>query len=261
MIKQFKELYSYRELAFSLASREVKLRYKQTIMGVSWAVLQPVVMMVVFTIIFSKFIKVSSEGLPYPIFAYSALLPWTFFATSVSFGSESLIVNSNLVRKIYFPREVIPLASSIAAGVDFVVASVLFIAMMVYYHIPISHTLAFVTVLIPLHMLFTASVVLVLSATNVYFRDVRYAVPFVVQVWLYATPIIYSMKVVPERLRILYVAINPLAGIIDGFRSVILHQRPPTTAHLMVVAFVSLSLFFTAYVMFKRLERNFADVV
>lgn len=261
MVDNLIELYAYRELLLSFAIREIKLRYKQTIMGVSWAIIQPLVMMVVFTLIFSKFIKVSSEGLPYPIFSYSALLPWTFFSTSVSFGSVSLLTDSNLIKKIYFPRETIPLASIIAAGVDFGIASLVFLVMMVYYRVPVSTSMLYMAVLLPLLVLFTAAVVLLLSATNVYFRDVRFAVPFIVQLWLFATPIAFSMEVVPERFRLLYVVINPLAGLIDGFRSIILHGRPPVAAHLAVVAVVSVGLFLGSYVFFKRLERNFADVI
>ena len=261
MVDNLIELYAYRELLLSFAIREIKLRYKQTIMGVSWAIIQPLVMMVVFTVIFSKFIKVSSEGLPYPIFSYSALLPWTFFSTSVSFGSVSLLTDSNLIKKIYFPRETIPLASIIAAGVDIGIASLVFLVMMVYYRVPVSTSMLYMAVLLPLLVLFTAAVVLLLSATNVYFRDVRFAVPFIVQLWLFATPIAFSMEAVPERFRLLYVVINPLAGLIDGFRSIILHGRPPVAAHLAVVAVVSVGLFLGSYVFFKRLERNFADVI
>lgn len=261
MIDHLKELYVYRELLFSFTVREIKLRYKQTIMGVSWAIIQPLLMMVVFTVIFSKFIKVSSEGLPYPIFSYSALLPWTFFASSVSLGSGSLLNNANLVRRIYFPRETIPLASIIAAGVDFAIASLVFAAMMVYYNIPLTATMGFLVILLPLHVLFTSAVVFFLSATNVYFRDVRYAVPFIIQLWLFATPIAFSMGAVPERFRLLYVAINPLAGLITSFRSVVLHSRPPVGAHLAVVAIVAAGLFLGSYAFFKRLERNFADVI
>ena len=261
MLDHVRELYAYRELLLSFAIREIKILYKQTIMGVSWAVVQPLLMMVVFTVVFSKFIKVSSEGLPYPIFAYSALLPWTFFSTSVSFGSGSLVSNKSLVQKIYFPRETIPIASIMAAGVDFCIASTIFVAMMLYYRVPLSSSMLFILVLLPLQVLFTAAVVFFLSATNVYFRDVRYAVPFMIQLWLYATPIAFSMDVVPERFRLLYVVINPLAGLIDSFRSIVLHGRPLVAAHLAVVAVVSIGLFLVSYVFFKRLERNFADVI
>lgn len=261
MLDHVKELYAYRELLLSFAVREIKLRYKQTIMGVSWAVVQPLLMMVVFTVVFKKFINVSSEGLPYPIFSYSALLPWTFFSTSVSFGSGSLVTNSNLVTKIYFPRETIPLASILAAGVDFAIASVIFVAMMIYYRVPLTPAMAYIALLIPLQVMFTAAVVFFLSATNVYFRDVRYAVPFVIQLWLYSTPIAFSMEAVPEALRLPYVMVNPLAGLIDSFRAVVLHGRPPVPEYLLVVGVVSITLFFGSYVFFKRMERNFADVI
>lgn len=261
LINYVRELYAYRELLLSFASRQIKIRYKQTLMGISWAIVQPIMMMVVFTVIFKKFINVSSEGLPYPIFSYSALLPWTFFSSSVGSGSNSLVMNANLVQKIYFPRETLPIASIMAAGVDFSIASLIFAGMMVYYHVPITAAMVFLALLLPMQVMFTAAVVFVFSAANVHFRDVRYGVQFLMQLWLYATPIAFSMEVVPEHLRLPYVILNPMAGLIDSFRGVLLHGRAPVPEYLLVVGVVSVTLFFGSYVFFKRLEGTFADVI
>lgn len=261
MKNHLKELYKFRELLGALVVREIKVRYKQSILGVAWAVIQPIAMMVVFSIIFGKFIKVSSEGVPYPIFSFSALLFWTFFATSLSTGSNSVINQANLVRKIYFPREVLPMAAVIAAFVDFCIAGIIFLGMMIYYKMGMNINFLYILVMVPLQIMFTFAVVFFFSAINVYFRDIRHAVPFLVQIWMYGTPIVYSMSVVPENLQLPYVILNPMAGLIDGYRAIILHGSPPSMIHLSVIGLITLILFVLSYLFFKKLEQNFADVI
>jgi lipopolysaccharide transport system permease protein len=218
-------------------------------------------MMVVFTVIFGRFIKVSSEGIPYPIFSYSAILFWTFFATSLSTGSNSVVMQANLVRKIYFPREVIPMASVIAAFVDFCIASFVFLGLMIFYKVKISISLLFLFPMILLQIMFTFGVVFFFSSINVYYRDIRHGVPFLVRIWMYACPIVYSLSVVPEKYRVAYVTINPMAAFIDGYRTVILHAKSPVFSHLALAGSMSVAIFILAYLLFKRMERSFADVI
>lgn len=261
MINYLKELYKFRELLIALVVREVKVRYKQSVLGITWAILQPVLMMVVFTVIFGKFVKVSSEGAPYPIFSYSALFFWTFFATSLSNGANSVINHSDLVRKIYFPREIMPMSAVFAAFVDFCIAGAVFLALIIYYKVQVNINFLFILLMVPLQIMFTIGVVFFLSSINVYYRDIRHAVPFLVQIWMYATPIVYSMSAVPKKLQLPYVIINPMAGLIDGYRAVILHGKPPTLNYLGITGLITLALFIFSYVFFKKLEKNFADVI
>lgn len=261
MLDHIRELYKYRELLISLALREIKVRYKQSVLGITWAIIQPVAMMVVFTVIFGRFVKVSTEGIPYPIFSYSAILFWAFFATSLSTGSNSVVNQANLVRKIYFPREVMPMASVIAAFVDFCLAWVVFLGLMIFYKVKIGLSLLFLFLMIPLQIMFTFGVVFLLSSINVYYRDIRHSVPFLVQIWMYGTPIVYSLSAVPEKYRAAYVTINPMAALIDGYRAIILHAKSPTFSHLAIAGSISVAIFILSYLFFKRIERNFADVI
>jgi len=261
LIRSLKQLFGYRELLVSWALRDIKVRYKQTILGIGWAILQPFVLMVVFTIVFSKFARVPSEGnIPYPIFSYCALLPWTFFSNSLSFATQSIINNSNLVRKIYFPREIFPLAAITACLVDFGVASTIFIGMMVYYHISVSSTIVLLPLILLLQIIFTVAVALVTSAVTVFYRDIRFVVPLGVRVWMYLTPVIYPISMVPEKYRTL-VMLNPMAGIIDGYRKIILMGQLPDFSSLAYTAAISLVLFLVSYAWFKRAEMVFADVI
>ena len=261
MLSTIKNLIRYRELLVTFTVREIKIRYKQTILGLGWAVLQPLTMMVIFTIIFSRFLKVESEGFPYPIFSYSALLFWTFFSTSLSFGTGSLVRMSDLIRKIYFPREIIPLSAIFASLVDMLIASLIFLGMMAYYGVGFSWNLLYIPFLVLIQFVFTSGVVFLLSALNVFYRDIRHGIPFLVQIWMYASPIVYSMDVIPERWRILYVVVNPLAGLIASYRQVILHRCPPDMENLLIVIPISLSLAVAGLYFFKKAEGNFADVI
>jgi lipopolysaccharide transport system permease protein len=256
-----RELWRHRELLWLLTLREIKVRYKQTALGVAWAVLQPLSLMVVFTVFFSWFARIESDGIPYPLFSYAALLPWTFFSTSLSFAIPSLIANSNIITKIYFPREVIPLSAVMAALLDFLIASGAFVLLLIAYRMPPSWNLIFIVPIVAIQLLFTVGVSLLLSAFTVLYRDVRHTLPLVIQIWMFVTPILYPASVVPERWRAWYFSLNPMAAIIDGYRRAILQHQPPQLDYLLLAAVVSCLLVWAGYKYFKHLEREFADIV
>lgn len=255
-----RRLFAYRELLLNWTLRQIRVRYKQSLLGIAWAILQPLSMMLVFTVVFSLFAKIPSDGIPYPIFSYTALLPWTMFATSISFGVPSVVQNMDLVTKVYFPREILPISAVMAAFVDFAVASVVFAALMVHYRVPVTWHLVWVPILLVLQVVLTLGLVLTASAINVFYRDIRFVVPLAMQIWMYATPIIYPMSSVPERLRFLYM-VNPMAPIIDGYRKLILFSETPEPRHLAMAALLSLTLCFGGYWYFKRAEMHFADLI
>jgi ABC-type polysaccharide/polyol phosphate export permease len=216
--------------------------------------------MVVFTLVFSVFAKIESEGAPYPVFAYSALIFWTFFAACLSQGTSAMTANASLVRKIWFPRETLLLAVIISASLDLCVASLVLAGLYVYYGVPLHATVVWVPVLLLLQITFTLAVILVTSAVQVRFRDIGHAMPLLVQLWMFASPVAYPLESVPERLRTLYL-LNPMAGLIDSYRRVLLHGTLPDFGYLGVAASVSLVLVCLAYLLFKRAERTFADVI
>jgi lipopolysaccharide transport system permease protein len=217
-------------------------------------------MMVMFTVVFSFLARVPTDGVPYPLFSYAALLPWTFFQTAVSFGVPSLVNNLNLVTKTYFPREILPVGAVGASFFDFLVASTLFFFMLGLYGVSLTWTIAWVPLLLLLQILLTVGVTLLGSAIIVLYRDVRFIVPLALQLWLYATPIIYPVRLVPEHLRPIYM-LNPMAGIVVSYRQVILFGQPPTWRYLGVSAAAALALFVVGYITFKRLEASFADII
>jgi lipopolysaccharide transport system permease protein len=256
----FKTLFEYRELLYNLAMREIKARYKQTILGVSWAVLQPLALMVVFTLVFSYFVRLPSDGIPYPLFVYVALLSWTFFAGSLARGVGSLVANQALVRKIYFPREIMPLAAVAAAFVDFLIAAVLFVGMLLYYGVGMTpNALLFIPILL-VQVTFVLGIVLLLAPLNVFYRDIGHVVPLAIQIWMFASPIIYPLSMVPERFRGIY-ALNPMVGIIDGYRKVLIQGIPPDYNALGAAAAVAAVCFAGGILFFKRLEFKLADVI
>jgi lipopolysaccharide transport system permease protein len=259
-MKRLASLLKYRDLLWLWTLREVQVRYKQSLLGVGWAVLQPLALTVVFTIVFSQLVRVDTGDVPYPIFSYAALVPWTFFATSLSFGTASLVNNMNLVTKIYFPREILPLASVGAAFVDFVISAVILGGMMMVYRVIPGWTSLWVVPLLILQIALTAAVVLLGSAFLVFFRDVRFVVPLLTQIWMYATPIIYPVSLVPEQYRTLYF-LNPMASVIDGYRSVLLRNEPPRVEALALGAVVTVVLLIGGYLFFKRAEPVFADLI
>jgi lipopolysaccharide transport system permease protein len=257
----FKELWAYRELFGFMVWRDVSVRYKQSILGILWALVTPFVTMLIFTIIFGKLAKIPTDGIPYPIFSYAGLLPWLFFSQSLQRATLSMVAERNLLTKIYFPRLIVPMAATLAPLVDLLVASSVLLAMMFYYgFVPTPHSLY----LLPLCVLWTwvtaVGVGTWLSALNVYFRDVGQIIPFLVQVWLYASPVVYPASLVPASFQWLY-AINPMTGVIEGFRwALFAHGDPPGPLVLLSLS-VSAVLFVTGGLFFKRMERSFADVV
>jgi len=260
LVGHWTQLYRYRDLLWLWTLREVQIRYKQSILGVAWAVLQPLVLAMVFTVVFSRLVRVDTGDVPYPLFSYVALVPWTFMTTSLSFGIASLVNNMNLVTKIYFPREILPLASVGAAVVDLLISGVIVLGMLLAYGIPLTWACLWVIPLLALQVVLTVGIVLVGSALLVFFRDVRFVVPLLTQVWMYATPVIYPASMVPERFRSLYFW-NPMAGIIEGYRSALLEGAPPEATTLVRGAIATLILLVGGYLFFKRVEPAFADLI
>ncbi len=254
------DLYRYRELLLTWTIRDIKVRYKQSLLGVSWAIVQPLSLMIIYTVVFSFFIRVPSDGVPYPIFAYTALLPWTFFASAITFGVPSIVNNLNLVTKIYFPREIFPLAALGACFVDLLIAAVLLIPLLIYYGVPLTWAWLWIPLLLSVQIIFTIGVVLIAAALNVFYRDVRFVLPLLTQLWLYATPVIYPQSIVPEQFRGLYL-LNPMAGLIEGYREVLLHGQTPNLQSLVAASLISIALFVVAYLYFERVEPTFADVI
>jgi lipopolysaccharide transport system permease protein len=260
MLSHLKELYRYRDLFISLVQRDLTVRYRQTLLGAAWAILQPLALMLIFTLVFSRFGQVSSDGLPYPVFSYSGLVPWTFFATGLSLAASSLSANINLVKKIYFPREIFPLASITGCFVDLLIAASLVAGLLLWYRIPVGVQLLWLPWLLALEVGFLASAALLVSALNVFYRDVKYVVPLLVQLGLFVTPVIYSPSMVPEHLRPWYM-LNPMAVVIDGIRRVVLHGRPPDLGPLLISTALVAALGLFAYTFFKRVEVKFADLI
>jgi lipopolysaccharide transport system permease protein len=254
------ELWTYRELLYFLVWRDVKVRYKQTAIGAAWAILQPFMTMVIFSMVFRKFANVPSDGLPYSVFAYTALLPWTLFSGALTRASTSIVGQASVISKVYFPRLIVPLAATISGVLDFAVAFLLLIAMMIWYGILPGWEILSLPLFLLLALTTALSVGLWLSALNVKYRDVTHAVPFLVQIWLFASPIAYPVSLVPEHLRSFY-SLNPLVGVIEGFRWALLGRGSPDFGLIAISASVVAALLLTGVVYFKRMERTFADVV
>jgi lipopolysaccharide transport system permease protein len=255
-----RDLWAYRELLYFLVWRDIKVRYKQTVLGAAWAILQPFATMVVFSLFFGKLAGVPSDGLPYPIFSYAALVPWTFFAQGVSQSAGSVVSSQNLITKVYFPRLAIPLATVLAGVVDFVLAFVVLLGMMAYYGIVPTSNIVFLPLFLLLAFVTATGAGLWLSALNVRYRDVRYVVPFLTQLWLLLTPIAYPSTLLPGRWRTLY-GINPMAGVADGFRWALLGSGSPPGPMIAVSSGAAAALLVSGALYFRRLERNFADIV
>jgi lipopolysaccharide transport system permease protein len=256
----FRELWAYREIVYFLAWRDVKVRYKQTVIGLAWAVIQPLFMMVIFSLFFGALAQIPSAGIPYPLFNYSALLPWTLFANGVTRASTTLVENASLVQKIYFPRLLMPLASTLAPLVDFCIAFIVLIGLMLYFHYIPSIMMLWIIPLLIVEMMLSVGVGLWLSALNVQYRDVTYVVPFLIQLLLFASPIIYSSSFVPARFQTAYGLLNPMSGIIEGFRWAILGTTPPSSL-IIASAGIILVILFSGAIYFRARERIFADVV
>lgn len=257
---QLHEVWRYRELLFFLVWRDIKVRYKQTALGAAWAIMQPLFAMVVFTVFFGRLAKVPSDGLPYPLFSYAALLPWQLFANAVIQSSNSVVAGERLITKVYFPRLVIPLASVLSAVVDFAVAFVIVLGMMAWYRVAPAFTILTLPLFFFLTLVTALAAGLWLAALNVEYRDVRYTVNFLVQLWLFASPVAYSSTLVPEPWRPLY-GLNPMAGVIEGFRWALLGRATPPGAMLAVSMAITALILVGGLYYYRRMERTFADVV
>jgi lipopolysaccharide transport system permease protein len=255
-----RELWDYRELLYFLVWRNIKVRYKQTAIGAAWAIIQPLMTMIIFTLVFGKFANVPSDGLPYPIFSYAALLPWTYFATSLNLSTLSVVSNSNLITKVYFPRLFLPVSAILSGLIDFGISFIFFLVMMIWYGTIPGWGVVFLPGFVLLTILTALSVSLWLSAINVRYRDVGQAIPFLIQLWLFASPVAYPVSVVPEKWRLLY-SLNPMTGVIEGFRWALLGREMPSLVSIAISIAVVLALLFGGIIFFKRMEETFADIV
>jgi lipopolysaccharide transport system permease protein len=253
-------VWHYRELLYFLVWRDVKIRYKQTVIGAGWAILQPLMTMMILTLIFGKFAKISSDGLPYPIFAYAALLPWNYFSQAVSRSGESLVGNARLISKVYFPRLIVPISAAVAPLVDFAIAFVVLVGMMAWYGIVPTWGMLALPLFLFFALLTALAVGVWLAAFNVRYRDVRHAIPFLIQFWMFASPVAYPVSLVPEKWRVLY-SLNPMAGVIEGFRWAILGKESPDFTVMALSAAVVAAILIGGLVYFMRVEQTFADVV
>lgn len=260
MLETIRNTWRHWDLVLSFTLRDVKARYKQTSLGVAWAIVQPLSIMIVFTLVFSVFAKVPSDGLPYPIFAYNGLIFWTFFANSVTAGTLAMVANSPLIRKIYFPRETLLVSVLLASTFDLSIALLLFAGMLVYYKVTVTLAVLWVFPLLALQMLLTLGVTSLTSAAHVNYRDIGHALPLLVQIWMFATPVAYPVTVIPAWLRPLYM-LNPMAPIIDGYRRAFLLGQAPDLPALGSSLVITVGLTVLALAIFKRAERTFADII
>ncbi|OGW33220.1 MAG: phosphate ABC transporter permease [Nitrospirae bacterium GWC2_42_7] len=257
----FRELWAYRELLFFLSWRDIKVKYKQTTLGVAWAILQPFLTMIVFSVLFGTFAKMPSDGIPYPIFVYAGLLPWNYFSSSLSSSGNSLVASSNLITKVYFPRLIIPASAALSSLLDFLIASVILIGMMFFYNYsPNLSGIFLIPSLVLLTFMIAVGCGLWLSALNVEYRDFQYVIPFLVQIWMFVTPVIYPVTLVPQKYQWL-LALNPMGGIIEAFRSATLGHQPVNWYLLGISAGVAITIFASGLLYFRKVERSFADVI
>lgn len=259
-LPDLEELWAYRELVYFLAWRDIKVRYKQTVIGVAWALLQPLGMIAVFTLFFGKLAKIPSEGIPYPVFAFAGLLPWQLFSRIVADSSNSLVANQGLITRVYFPRIVIPLANTLAALVDFGIAAALLVVVMVLSGVTPGGGVVWLPLFVLLMLITGLGVGFWFSALNVEYRDVMVIVPFLMQLWFFVTPVVYSSNLVPDRWRTLY-GLNPMAGVVGGFRWALLGIGPVPSPMLAAAAFVAILLFATGIAWFRSKELTFADAM
>jgi lipopolysaccharide transport system permease protein len=255
-----REFWHYRELFAMLVWRDIKVRYKQTSIGVAWAIVQPLMLMIVFTLIFGKFARFGSEGLPYQVFTYSGLLPWTYFAAALTLSSASVVSNVNLVTKVYFPRVFLPFAASAVPAIDFVLAFVVLVGLMAWYGVGVSAAIVLLPVFLALAFLTALGVGLFLSAVNVRYRDVPYAIPFLTQLWMWLSPVAYSVRALPERWEWVF-SLNPMTGVINGFRWTIVGTPAPSAGQLALSLGTAILFFVVGLAYFRRSEPRFADTI
>jgi lipopolysaccharide transport system permease protein len=257
---KLRELWEFRELLYFFAWRDIKVRYRQTVMGVLWAIIQPFFTMVIFSLFFGRLANIPSEGVPYPVFSFAALVPWTFFANALTQASNSLVVNTNMVKKIYFPRLALPIATVLAGVIDFGLAFIVLLGIMLYYGLVPTTNIIWLPFFALLALVTSLGISLWLSAMNVQFRDVRYTIPFLTQAWLFVTPIAYPSSLLPETWRIVY-GLNPMAGVVEGFRWALLGTDTAPGKMIIVSVLVALTLFISGAFYFRRMEQSFADVL
>ena len=255
-----KEVWAYRELLFLLAWRDVSVRYKQSLVGIGWAVIQPLMTMLIFTIIFGHFAKLPSDGIPYPLFTYCALLPWNYFARSLGDSSDSLVGSSNLVTKVYFPRLILPLSKVFAGLIDFALAFVILVGMMIWYRVTPTYGIMLLPVLMLIAMLSALGAGLWLTALNVKYRDVKFVVPFLIQFWMYASPVAYATSIVPQKWLWLY-GLNPMVGVIEGFRWALLGKAAPNIEIMAISLSILVVILVSGLFYFKKVEQFFADII
>lgn len=255
-----RELWAHRELIYFMTWRDIKIRYKQTLIGVAWAVLQPVAMMIVFTLFFGRLARMPSDGTPYPLFAYVGLLPWQFFSRTITDAATSVIADQRLITRVYFPRIIIPLAAVLAALVDFAIAAGLLVILLFIYGVTPGPQAVYLPLFVLLMLLTALGVGFWLSALNVEYRDVMYVLPFLNQFWLFVTPVVYPISLIPDEWRLLY-GLNPMAGVVEGFRWALLGTGGGTPPVLGPSVLVSAAIFLSGLVWFRRMERSFVDVV
>jgi lipopolysaccharide transport system permease protein len=255
-----KEIWDYRELLYFLVWRDVKVRYKQTVIGIGWTILQPLTTMLIFTMIFGNFAKVPSDGVPYPVFVYTALLPWNLFAGALNRCTVSLVGNANLITKVYFPRLIVPASAVISGIIDFAIAFVFLLGMMLWFNIVPTWDAIALPIFLLLTLITALAVGLWLSALNVRYRDVGHTIPFLIQVWMFLSPVAYPASLVPEKWRLLY-SLNPMAGVIEGFRWALVGKESPAFELIAISTGIVVALLLGGLVYFKRMERTFADVI
>jgi lipopolysaccharide transport system permease protein len=255
-----RELWEYRELLYFLTWRDIKVRYKQSVLGVGWAILQPLLTTAIFTFVFGRFAGVPSNGIPYPLFSFAALLPWQYFASAVGRSGVSLVNSANLISKVYFPRLIVPLSAAFAPAVDFVITFGILVLMMFWYGIMPTWNVVFLPLFLLLAFATAMAVSLWLSALNVRYRDVGYVIPFMVQIWMFISPVAYPSNLVPEKWRLLY-GLNPMAGVIEGFRWALFGTSAAPDAVVIVSCVIVLLFLFGGLMYFQRTEQTFADIV
>jgi lipopolysaccharide transport system permease protein len=255
-----RKLAQYRDLLYTLSVHRIKVRYKQSVLGTAWAILQPLSLMLIYTVIFSFIARIPSDGAPYAIFAYAALLPWSSFSNALTNATNSLVSHSNLVTKVYFPREILPLTYVIAAIFDFLIASTVFVGLMIYYRVPLTLNALYAVPIMIVLMVFTTAMAFLFSATQVRFRDIGVAMPLLLQLWMFATPVVYPLSAVPRRLLPFYL-LNPMAGLIENFRQVMLYGASPDLRLLGLAALIATVLLVVFYIYFKRVEATVADII
>jgi lipopolysaccharide transport system permease protein len=260
LLRGLSELFLYRDLFYTLTVHRIKVRYKQSALGLAWAVIQPLSLMLVYTIVFSLFTRIPSEGISYPLFVLSGILPWTFFQTALASSAQGLVSHQQMITKVYFPREIIPLTYVVSALFDLLIASIILSVMMVWYRVPLTHQALYIAPILVIEFLFASALALLFSALQVRFRDIGIAMPLVLQLWMFGSPVVYSFAQVPHRFRALYV-LNPMAGIVENFRRVSIQGIGVDLPTLCISTLMTLIILPAAYLYFKHREATIADII